>query len=81
MASKLHVDDRRADLRVPDELNCFFDVRGSQDAGTCCVQLIVEFECDERLILHDEHRAPQQRIDASHNITPAPLKEISVGLE
>jgi hypothetical protein len=59
MAIKIYVHNGRADSSVPNQLKRILDVGGSKNARARRVQRVVEFKCDERLIFHDEHGAPE----------------------
>jgi len=68
--AEIYVNDRRANLGARDQRQRFFDRGGGKDAGARTVQRLVKLERDKRLIFHDEHGAPQQRIDGTHDANP-----------
>lgn len=74
MAVKVHVHDCRTDARVADELESIFDIGRGKNACAGLMQCIVQLKRDQGLIFDDEHAAPQQWANGTHDTIPSSAK-------
>src|SRR5262252_8496386 len=64
-----------AQICARDEFESILDIGRSKDARAGRTQHVVKVERNQRLIFHDEHGTPAQRIDASQNSVPSGANE------